>query len=147
MATWWKSQSMLKRYWKAPDHCHSPLPDKSVETDAYIHAQPKWIRNIYGYFNTHWGRSEKMREQAKMSQKRKYPIGFVFTFVEGDDKEFDYGTDIIECAIIKFLRTQYAEESVPYICLLDFLMSKAFNRGLITESCTNYLLRPETLCL
>ena len=58
-------------------------------------------------------------------------MDFVFTFVEGDGRELDYGTDIIECGIIKFFRTQNAEELVPYICVLDFPMSRAFNRGLI----------------
>jgi len=100
-------------------------------TEAYIHVQPKWVLNIYGYFKYHLGRSDKMREQAKMSQKRQYPMDFVFKFVEGDGKELDYGTDMIECGIVKFFRTQSAEELVPYICVLDFPISKAFNRGLI----------------
>ena len=100
-------------------------------TEAYIHAQPEWILNIYGYFKYHWGRSDKMREQAKISQNRQYPMDFVFKFVEGDGIELDYGTDMIECGIIKLFRKQNAEELVPYICLLDFPISRAFNRGLI----------------
>lgn len=100
-------------------------------TETYINVQPKWALSLYGGFKYHWGRKDKIRDQAKMSQERQYPMDFVFTFIEGDGKKLDYGTDMIECGIIKFFHAQHAEELIPYICVLDFPISRAFDRGLV----------------
>jgi hypothetical protein len=64
------------------------------------------------------------------SQKRRYPDDFVFSYVAGDGKEFDYGTDFTECAVCKFFHKQGADEITPYICLSDFPMSRAAGGGL-----------------
>jgi hypothetical protein len=55
---------------------------------------------------------------------------WVLTYIWGDGKEFDYGYDITECGICKFLHDQHADELVPFLCLVDFPLSKAFGRGL-----------------
>jgi hypothetical protein len=74
---------------------------------------------------------ERWREQAAESQKRQYPGDWVFTFVEGDGKEFDYGLDFTECGICKLYHAQGADELTPYLCLMDDVVSKAFDRGLV----------------
>jgi hypothetical protein len=55
---------------------------------------------------------------------------WVWSFVEGDGAEFDFGTDITECAIKKFLCAQGADELTPYLCRIDFAVSRAFGMGL-----------------
>ncbi len=99
--------------------------------EARLQASPKFIVSIWGYFKFHVGRSENIEMYSEMSQKRKYSMDFVYTFIEGDGKTLDYGVDMTECAVQKFFREQKAEELVPYICVLDYSLSKRFNRGLI----------------
>ncbi len=65
------------------------------------------------------------------SQKRQYPDGDVFTFVEGNEQGFDYGIDITECAKCKFYLQQDAEEFLPYLCLVDKLFAEALGFGLV----------------
>jgi len=53
------------------------------------------------------------------------------SFVEGTGRGFDYVTDMTECAIVKFLHTQDADELTPYLCRVDFAVSRAFGMGLV----------------
>ena len=99
--------------------------------EARLQSSPQIVVSIYGYFKFHVGWSEKIKKYAAMSQKRRYPTDFVYTFIEGGGKKLDYGANMIECAIQKFLRKQNAEELVPYMCALDYPLSRRFNRGLI----------------
>jgi len=55
----------------------------------------------------------------------------VCTFVEGDGETFDYGLDVTECGICKFYHAQGADELAPYMCLSDYVVSRAFGRGLV----------------
>jgi hypothetical protein len=72
-----------------------------------------------------------LKKGAQKSQKRLYPGGYVFSFVDGDGREFDYGVDYSECGGCKFLSKQGASELAPYICTADIVYSKAFGWGLI----------------
>ncbi len=99
--------------------------------EAWLQSSPQIVVSIYGYFKFHVGWDEKIKRYAAMSQNRKYPMDFVYTFIEGDGKNFDYGVNMTECAIQKFLKNQNAEELVPYMCALDYPLSERFNRGLI----------------
>ncbi len=98
---------------------------------AMLQSSPQIIVSVWGYFKFHVGWNEKIKKYAAMSQKRAYPMDFVYTFIEGDGKELDYGVNMTECAIQKFLRKQNAEDLVPYMCALDNPLSRRFNRGLI----------------
>ena len=64
---------------------------------------------------------DRKREQARQSQERRYPGGWVWVFVEGDDVEFDYGYDFIECGTQKLYHAQGADEFLPFYCFLDFV--------------------------
>lgn len=99
--------------------------------DASFDMYPQIIVSVWGYFKFHVGWSEKIKEYAAMSQKRIFPMDFVYTFIEGDGEELYYGVDMTECAVQKFLRKQNAKELVPYICATDYALSTRFNRGLI----------------
>jgi hypothetical protein len=73
---------------------------------------------------------EKMQRWAAWTQKRAYPANWVATFIPGDGGDFDFGYDYRECAIVKYLHSKKASELAPYVCLNDFLKSRAFGTGL-----------------
>lgn len=74
---------------------------------------------------------KQMQKDAKKSAMKKYPAGFVYNYIEGDGKNFDFGCDFLECAVCKFFHTQNADEFTPYVCQADFIMSKLTKTTLI----------------
>lgn len=70
------------------------------------------------------------QRRAAHSQRRQYPGDWVFTAVEGDGDEFDYGVDYTECGVAKFFAAEGARDIAPQMCALDFAMSRAFGLGL-----------------
>jgi hypothetical protein len=101
------------------------------ETYKVMADYPKWFLNIVGGFKYGKNYEEKLKEAAAASQQRKYPEDFVASFIEGDGKTFDYGLDITECGICKLYRAHGAHRLSRYMCLSDYVISKAFNRGLV----------------
>ncbi len=73
---------------------------------------------------------ERIRNASQASHERLLPDGYVFDFVEGDGKSFNYGVDYLECASVKYLKGQDAAEIAPYLCPIDILYSDAFGWGL-----------------
>jgi len=92
---------------------------------------PKWFLSIVGRFKYGKKYEQKLRQAAVVSQKRKYSGDFVSTYIEGDAENFDYGLNITECGICKLYSAQGAERLSRYMCLSDYVVSKAFNRGLV----------------
>jgi hypothetical protein len=80
---------------------------------------------------------ERGRQGAAKSQKRRYPGDYVYTFISGDGKRFDYGFDFTECASLKLHHTQGADEFLPYYCYLDFVAGKVRGFG-FTRTMTLY---------
>ena len=72
----------------------------------------------------------KLKEWARWTQKREYPANWVAVFVPGNGEKFDYGYDYSECAIVKYLKAHEAHEVAPYVCLNDFIRSRAYGTGL-----------------
>ncbi len=70
-------------------------------------------------------------KEAERSQERMYTGDWVFNFIDGNGADFDYGIDYTECGICKFYQSQGAAELIPYMCMLDFPISKAANSGLV----------------
>ena len=101
----------------------------ATEAEATTTSRPKnWlIRRLM------WSRfmKNKLKKLCLESQQRVYPENWVAYYVEGDNDTFDFGIDYTECAICKFLHKQDADELTPYLCLLDFPMSKANGTGLV----------------
>jgi hypothetical protein len=99
--------------------------------EARFNKFPNPLLWLYG--RRKYGKSyrERLKIQAIISQKKQYPGDYVFTYIVGDGKEFDYGYDITECGVCKFLHAQHADELAPFLCLVDFPLSKAFGRGLV----------------
>ena len=67
----------------------------------------------------------QMSRAARRSQARRYPGDWVLEVVNGDGESFDYGLDVTECGALKFLQKQGAEEMLPYICDVDYVMAEA----------------------
>jgi hypothetical protein len=73
----------------------------------------------------------KQREEARKSQARRYPGDWVWEFVEGDGRKFDYGYDFSACGAKKYYETQGATALLPYFCFLDFVTTRASGRVLM----------------
>lgn len=101
------------------------------ETYKVMADYPKWFLSIVGGFKYGKNYEEKLKDAAAASQQRKYPGDFVSSFIEGDGKIFDYGLDITECGICKLYSAHGAQRLSRYMCLSDYVISKAFNRGLV----------------
>lgn len=82
-------------------------------------------------------RLEQSRKGALKSQEKRYPGDYVYKFVPGEDKKFDYGFDFTECASLKFYHVQGADEFLPYYCYLDFAAGKVRSFG-FTRTMTLY---------
>jgi hypothetical protein len=92
---------------------------------------PKWLLRLVGALRYNQQYVRRLREAAERTQERRYPGDWVAAFIEGDGEAFDYGIDVTECGICKFYRAQGAEELAPYLCLSDYVVSDAFDRGLV----------------
>jgi hypothetical protein len=101
------------------------------ETYETMADYPAWMLRLVGSLKYGEGYVKQLKEAAAASQERRYPGDWVCTFVEGDGETFDYGLDITECGICKFYHAQGADELAPYMCLSDYVVSQAFDRGLV----------------
>jgi hypothetical protein len=111
------------------------VEDAGEIIDGIIQSQfdsmPGWLIYLVGRYRSSKLYIRKMEKQAAISQERRYPGDWVFSIVDGDGKEFDYGIDFTECGVCKFFSTHDAEELIPYMCAVDFPVSKALNTGLV----------------
>lgn len=72
----------------------------------------------------------RLRKRAAESQEGRYSGSYVFHFIEGDGRVFDYGVDYTECAACKFLAAQDALEVAPFVCAVDKVASEMMGWGL-----------------
>jgi hypothetical protein len=91
---------------------------------------PILLRRIIGYLWFSPWYLRRLRIRAKESQERKYPGGYVLSFIEGDGRTFDYGFDYTECAGCKLLNQQNAPELAPFLCAVDKVASELLGWGL-----------------
>jgi hypothetical protein len=73
---------------------------------------------------------KKWMNHAEKSQSRTYKDDWVFEYVEGDGKTFDFGINYTECAICKLYKKLGAERYLPYVCLSDYPMFRIIGVGL-----------------
>ncbi|MBN1848767.1 MAG: L-2-amino-thiazoline-4-carboxylic acid hydrolase [Deltaproteobacteria bacterium] len=92
---------------------------------------PKWLLRLVGNIKYNEKYLTKLEEAVTKTQERRYPGDWVAAFIQGDGESFDYGLDITECGICKFYHAQGADELAPYLCLSDYVVSEAFERGLV----------------
>lgn len=98
---------------------------------AYIKSFPLALMQMFGPINFSRYYLSRLQKKAFESHQRKYPDGYVYDFVPGDGKSFDYGVDYLECASCKFFARQGASDFAPYLCPVDILYSNAFGWGLM----------------
>jgi hypothetical protein len=97
---------------------------------AELKSIPGIVRRVIGYlWFTQWFIA-RLKKRAEESQERKYPGGYVLTYVEGNGQDFDFGIDYTECASCKFLRSENAFELAPYVCAVDKAASEMMGWGL-----------------
>ena len=101
------------------------------ETYETMADYPKWLLSVVGHFKYGKKYEVTLKQTAELSQQRRYAGDFVSYFIEGDNEEFDYGLDITECGICKLYAAFGADNLSRYMCLSDYVVSKAFNRGLV----------------
>ena len=98
---------------------------------AFLKSSPAFPVRLFGRMNFSRFYLNRLRKRANESHQRKYTYDYVFNFIEGDGKAFDYGVDYLECASCKFLTKQGAPELAPYLCAVDILYSDALGWGLM----------------
>lgn len=96
----------------------------------FLRASPRFLFSIVGSINFSRLYLNRLRRAAAQSHMREFPGDYVYNFVEGNGRDFDYGVDYIECASCKFLAAQGASELAPYLCPVDILYSEALGWGL-----------------
>lgn len=90
--------------------------------EAWIRRYPRLVRRLMGSYYMSKLNQRRSRRQASLSQERRYARDWVFEYVDGDGETFDWGRDYVECGIVKFLRSQGADELTPYLCLTDYAL-------------------------
>ncbi len=98
--------------------------------DAQMAATPGLVSGFMGAAQSLGLTGQQVKHDAVISQQRQYPEDWVFTYVAGDGVAFDWGVDYTECGVCKFYHAQGADEFTPYLCQLDFPISRAFKMGL-----------------
>jgi hypothetical protein len=71
------------------------------------------------------------RRGALDSQLRRYPGDWVYTTRDGDGGTFDFAVDYTECGIVKWFRQQGADALTPFMCQMDYAISRSMDSGLV----------------
>jgi hypothetical protein len=100
-----------------------------------ISAYPKPLTRWMGRDNFKKSYMAGLKKDAQASEEKQYEGDWVYTYIEGDNKTFDYGYDFTQCGIVEFFKAQGVPELVPYLCKVDFIYSDALDEGL-TRTCT-----------
>jgi hypothetical protein len=98
--------------------------------DAELRQIPEAIRLSKGVQLFNFEYIKTLNEWTLWTQKQEYPDNWVATFVPGNGTDFDYGYNYSKCAIVQYLKAHNADEVAPYICLNDFIKSRAYGTGL-----------------
>ncbi len=96
----------------------------------FLSSYPAILLYRFGRMNFSRRHLDGLQRKAIESHQHIYPDGYVFDFIEGDGKTFDYGVDYLECGSCKFLAKQGAPELASYLCPVDILYSEALGWGL-----------------
>lgn len=97
----------------------------------YWNSYPKIVGPLFRIYLRSKLYLNTLKSSAEQSQQRKYAGDFVFSAVDGEKGNFDYGIDYHECGICKYFHEHDADEIMPYVCLSDFASSDAFKTGLL----------------
>ena len=99
-------------------------------SQTYLERVPGFAGRLLGYMSFSPGYLTKLRRRAEESQKHLYPRGYVYSYVEGDGVNFDYGVDYHQCTTWTLFQEQGAAKLTPYLCACDYLYSERLGWGL-----------------
>ena len=99
-------------------------------SQTYLARVPGFARRLLGYMSFSPKYLRKLRKRAEESQRHPYQRGYVYSYVEGDGVNYDYGVDYRQCATWTLFQEQGAVELTPYLCACDHLYSEMLNWGL-----------------
>ncbi len=97
---------------------------------AFMQVYPAFLARLMGGVNFSPIYLKNLRRRAAESRLSSYADDYVYDFIQGDGKMFDYGVDYLQCAACKFLESQQARELAPYLCPVDILYSERLGWGL-----------------
>ncbi len=97
---------------------------------AFMQIYPAFLARLMGGVNFSPLYLKNLRRRAAQSRLSSYPDDYVYDFIQGDGKTFDYGVDYLQCAACRFLERQQARELAPYLCPVDILYSERLGWGL-----------------
>lgn len=100
-----------------------------LAVERSVNRIPTWVRYWIGKMYFSRRRFQAMYQRALVSQQRCYPGNWVWEVIAGDGQDFDLEMNYTECGIDKFMRSQGAQELMPYLCNTDY----ALFRGLGME--------------
>lgn len=78
---------------------------------------------------------EEIKRCAIESRNIKYEKDFIVDFVEGNNEEFDFGSDTHQCPIHLYFKEQNSDKFTKYVCNIDFIRSKYLKSGLQRKKC------------
>ncbi len=96
----------------------------------FLQSYPAFLTRLMGGVNFSPIYFRSLRKRAAESHQSIYPDDYIYDFIEGDGKNFDYGVDYLQCTACKFLARQGAPELAPYLCPVDILYSESLGWGL-----------------
>ncbi len=113
--------------------------------EDFLRRTPALARQLMGKVAFTDPYRRQLQAQALESKKRTYPADYVFNYVEGDGKSFDFGLDYLRCTSCEFLKAQGAMELAPYLCRIEALYCEMLGLGLrrtktlaAGDSCCNF---------
>lgn len=90
--------------------------------EAWIRRYPQFVRHLMGRYYLSGLSQRQSKKRSALSQQHRYPADWVRVHVDGDGQTFEWGVDYLECGIVKFLRSQGADELAPCLCLTDYAL-------------------------
>ncbi len=73
----------------------------------------------------------KIMERRARQQQKGYFGDFEVEYLIGDEEEFDFGINYLQCGNYTFMKRHGGEEFAPYVCMSDIVLSEAMGWGLI----------------
>lgn len=100
--------------------------------DYWLKRVPRFLLRLQGMWqSTGFYFKRNLQKRAEYSQQRQYTGDWVFNAVKGDGKNFVYGVDYTQCGICKLYMQHDAAELLPYLCKLDYALTRAMGLELV----------------
>ncbi|MEK9628161.1 MAG: L-2-amino-thiazoline-4-carboxylic acid hydrolase [Nitrospinota bacterium] len=90
---------------------------------------PKWKKWIIKYFMFSPITMTLMKRRAKNREIGRFG-DFEIEYLIGDEDDFDFGVNYLQCGNLNFLKNNGGEEFAPYVCMSDIALSDALGWGL-----------------